>query len=82
MSDKDYRVSYDNYMNTNAATEVTGLIPSGEYSRKEWDAYRDIFNFEPIPHRETRDDIYPGAPITYSDPGIDAAAPHKKRKKI
>ena len=54
MSEKDYRISYDNYMNTNAATEVTGLVPSGEYSREEWDAYREIFNFEPVPRQKTK----------------------------
>ena len=51
MSDKDYRVFYDNYMKTNAATEATGLIYCAADSGEEWNAYRDIFDFEPIcPH--------------------------------
>ena len=50
MSDKDYRVFYDNYMKTNAATEATGLIYCAADSGEEWNAYRDIFDFEPICH--------------------------------
>ena len=45
MSDKDYRVFYDNYMKTNAATEATGLIYCAADSGEEWNAYRDIFDF-------------------------------------
>lgn len=52
MSDKDYRIFYDNYMNTNAATEATGLIYSAADSGEEWNAYRDIFDFEPICSQE------------------------------
>ena len=50
MSDKDYHVCYDNYMKTNAATEATGLIYCAADSGEEWNAYRDIFDFEPICH--------------------------------
>ena len=46
MSDKDYRVFYDNYMKTNAATEATGLIYCAADSGEEWNAYRDIFDFD------------------------------------
>ncbi len=49
MSDKDYRIFYNNYMNTHAATEATGLIQSSICSDEEWDSYRDVFNFEPVP---------------------------------
>lgn len=60
MSEKNsYHIHYDNYMSTNASTEVTGLIPSGAYSREEWDSYREIFNFDPVPMRGI-------------DPGYDA----------
>lgn len=52
MSDKDYRVFYDNYMKTNAATEATGLIHSAADSDEEWDAYREIFDFEPSCHHK------------------------------
>lgn len=72
-----YRVYYDNYMNTNAATEVTGLICSGAYSHEEWDAYREIFNFEPIPHRESLEFSPGGTELTWSDTEMESAAPYK-----
>ena len=56
MKKKDYGISYDNYMNTNAATEVTGLIPSGIDSREEWDNYREIFDFEPVDTQNSKKD--------------------------
>lgn len=65
MSDQDYQISYDNYMDTNAATEVTGLIPTGAYSLEEWDAYREIFNFEPVPQRGENSNYYSAMEVTW-----------------
>lgn len=48
-----FRVSYDNYLNTNACTECTGLIPSLSEDAEEWDAYREIFDFEAVPNKVT-----------------------------
>lgn len=42
-----YRVSYENYLDTNACTECTGLIPAEADGRKEWNNYREIFDFMP-----------------------------------
>lgn len=44
-----YHVSYENYLDTNACTECTGLMPSEANGRGEWDAYREIFDFMPQP---------------------------------
>lgn len=60
MKKKDYGINYDNYMNTNATTEVTGLIPTGDYGAEEWDLYRDIFDFEPIPEKKPAKDTSTG----------------------
>ena len=43
----------DNYLNTNACTECTGLIPSLSEDAEEWDAYREIFDFEAVPDKVT-----------------------------
>lgn len=43
-----YHVYYENYLDTNACTECTGLIPCEAHSREEWDSYRDIFDFSPV----------------------------------
>lgn len=56
MEKKDYGINYENYMDTNAATEVTGLIPAGDYGAEEWDSYREIFDFEPVPGKNPPDD--------------------------
>lgn len=45
-----YRIFYENYTSTNAATECTGLIPAGPDSREIWENYQDIFNFQPLPY--------------------------------
>ena len=44
-----YHVYYENYLDTNACTECTGLIPYEAHSGEEWDAYRDISDFTPVP---------------------------------
>lgn len=48
-----FQVSYDNYLNTNACTECTGLIPSLSENAGEWNAYREIFDFEAVPDKVT-----------------------------
>lgn len=48
-----YQVFYDNYLTTNACTECTGLIPSLAEDASEWNAYRDIFDFEAVPNKVT-----------------------------
>lgn len=42
-----YRVFYDDYMNTNASTECTGLIPRYVGGEDAWDEYHEIFDFTP-----------------------------------
>lgn len=42
-----YHISYDNYLDTTACTECTGLMPKAAENRAEWDAYREIFDFIP-----------------------------------
>lgn len=42
-----YNVMYNNYMDTNASTECTGLMYHPADDREEWDDYHDIFNFTP-----------------------------------
>lgn len=45
--DNLYHVSYENYLDTNACTECTGLMPNGADGREEWEAFREIFDFIP-----------------------------------
>ncbi|HIY02800.1 MAG TPA: hypothetical protein IAA26_13305 [Candidatus Blautia faecipullorum] len=40
-----YNISYENYLNTNACTECTGLIPHAAEDGDEWEAYHEIFDF-------------------------------------
>lgn len=56
MEDKKnpFHVSYDCYLNTNACTECTGLIPSLAEDDGEWNAYREIFDFEAVPEKVTK----------------------------
>ena len=56
MEDKTdpYHVFYDSYLNTNACTECTGLIPSLAVDDREWNAYREIFDFEAVPEKATK----------------------------
>ena len=41
--------NYDNYLNTNACTECTGLICTPAKDNDEWESYRKIFDFIPEP---------------------------------
>lgn len=50
-----YNIQYDNYLDTNACTECTGLMHRAPDGRREWDAYRDVFDFTakpPAPDQE------------------------------
>ena len=40
-----YGISYDHYLDTNAATECTGLIYRAAKDGDEWDLYHEIFDF-------------------------------------
>ena len=51
-SDNLYHVSYENYLNTNACTECTGLMPKTPDGQKEWDSYLEIYDFLPIPPKD------------------------------
>lgn len=42
-----YNIHYDNYLDTPACTECTGLMYRAADGRQEWDAYREIFDFTP-----------------------------------
>lgn len=42
-----YHVSYENYLDTNACTECTGLMYNPAQSREEWDTYHEVFDFMP-----------------------------------
>lgn len=44
-----YHIYYKNYLDTNACTECTGLISHGIDSREQWDSFRQIFDFAPVP---------------------------------
>lgn len=46
-----YNISYENYLDTNACTECTGLMPNAAQSREEWDAYHEIFDFSAKPKK-------------------------------
>lgn len=51
--DNPYHVFYGTYLTTNACTECTGLIPALAEDTDEWNAYRDIFDFEAVPDKVT-----------------------------
>ena len=40
-----YHVYYDNYLDTDASTECTGLIPALALNYDEREHYRQIFNY-------------------------------------
>lgn len=40
-----YHVYYDNYLDTDACTECTGLMPTPAVNFCERENYREIFNF-------------------------------------
>ena len=50
-----YNIFYDNYLNTNATTECTGLGYRMSDNLEEWDAYRQIFDFLPVPFLDSED---------------------------
>lgn len=41
-----------NYLDTNACTECTGLINHGIDSREQWESFRQIFDFMPVPESQ------------------------------
>lgn len=51
-----YTVYYENYLDTNACTECTGLMPRAARSRERWDAFRDVFDFTAKPPVPDNDD--------------------------
>ncbi len=44
-----YNVYYENYLDTNACTECTGLMPRIARDREQWNAFRDVFDFTAKP---------------------------------
>lgn len=42
-----YHIHYDNYLDTNASTECTGLLYRPAQNGEEWENSHDIFNFRP-----------------------------------
>ena len=52
-----YNECYDNYLNTNACTECTGLISTPAKDNEEWENYRKIFDFIPDPSDESKEVI-------------------------
>lgn len=44
-----YNVYYENYLDTNACTECTGLMPRVARDRDQWNAFRDVFDFTAKP---------------------------------
>ena len=51
-----YNISYENYLDTNACTECTGLMQGPASGKEEWDMYREIFDFTAKPPRPRRED--------------------------
>ena len=50
-----YNVFYNNYMNTNATTECPGLGYRMPDNSEEWNAYREVFDFLPVPFPDSED---------------------------
>lgn len=44
-----YHVQYDNYLDTDACTECTGLMHRAAVDREEWESYLEICNFTTQP---------------------------------
>ena len=44
-----YHISYENYLDTTACTECTGLMYRVAQNCEEWDTYREIFDFTAKP---------------------------------
>lgn len=45
----------NNYMNTNATTECTGLGYRMPDNSEEWNACREVFDFLPVPFPDSED---------------------------
>ena len=50
-----YNIFYDNYLNTNATTECTGLGYRMPDNLEEWNACRQVFDFLPVPLLDSED---------------------------
>ena len=50
-----YNVFYNNYMNTNATTECTGLGYRMPDTSEEWNACREVFDFLPVSFPDSED---------------------------
>ena len=50
-----YNIVYDNYLNTNATTECTGLGYRMPDNSEEWNACREVFDFLPVPFPDSED---------------------------
>ena len=50
-----YNVFYNNYMNTNATTECTGLGYRMPDNSEEWNACREVFDFLLVPFPDSED---------------------------
>ena len=50
-----YNIYYDNYLNTKAATECTGLGYRMALDLDQWNAYRTVFDFLPVPFQDLED---------------------------
>mgnify|MGYP000209957680 CR=1 FL=1 len=48
-----YNVYYENYLDTNACTECTGLMPRVARDSEQWNAFRDVFDFTAKPPSPT-----------------------------
>lgn len=63
-----YHIYYDNYLDTNACTECTGLINHGIDSREQWDLsarYLTLYRRrKPMILQINRTDRYPGSEDT------------------
>lgn len=50
-----YNISYENYLDTTACTECTGLMYRVAHDREEWDTYREIFDFTAKPPKSSQE---------------------------
>jgi hypothetical protein len=50
--DNPYNISYEDYLETNACTECTGLMYLAAEGQDDWDSYREIFDFTPAHSRD------------------------------
>ena len=47
-----YHLCYDNYLDTNACSECTGLIPAPVRDENEWENYKELYAFTPADRNE------------------------------